>query len=367
MDIRKCHTRWVEQSSSFVQYQPFQLSVLRSEFQLDQLHRNDVEEDARTGMRQQDRGKVKANGDKPGRHCLDKFFDCEQSDCVEKPGDTQSIYRETWRKRPQSRLLKNGKKMHSGREYRETCRTRISRNSRKLGSDGTDEDWPHNLDTSTNYVLHMEKVFSIVRQSYGLSPTDQMKNLDVNTAIWRIFMSDTLQAAAHLGKDCTENLRSSKNQPLTSLRQLLQAIERLITDQTEISGLTTIVWQQPMWRETTLLTDRAVQFATAKTYVFSDSVLCLGGISDEPVKARESRIKWFLETRYLKDLDRIDEEPMEFEWTNFPGFTTLGILDEVQNMMTQSKCEPEQFKGRITFMSMYNDIGRGKTRKERQM
>ena len=62
-------------------------------------------------------------------------------------------------------------------------------------------------------------------------------------------------------------------------------IERLTTDQTEITRLTTIDWQRPMWRETTLLTDRAVQFATAKTYVFSDSVLCLGGVRDEPVKA----------------------------------------------------------------------------------
>ena len=30
----------------------------------------------------------------------------------------------------------------------------------------------------------MEKAFSIVRQRYGLSPMNQMKNLDVNTAIW---------------------------------------------------------------------------------------------------------------------------------------------------------------------------------------
>ena len=95
-----------------------------------------------------------------------------------------------------------------------------------------------------------------------------------------------------------------------------------------------------MERETTLLTDRAVQFATAKTNVFSESVLCLGGISTEPVKAWESRIKWFLETRYLKDLDRIDGEQMEFEWANFPGFTTLQILDEIQKMMTEPKCEP---------------------------
>ena len=55
-----------------------------------------------------------------------------------------------------------------------------------------------------------------------------------------------------------------------------------------------------------------------------DSVLCLGGISGEPAEAWESRIKWFFETRYLKDLDRIDGEPMEFEWTICPGFTTFG-------------------------------------------
>ena len=125
-------------------------------------------------------------------------------------------------------------------------------------------------------------------------------------------MSVTLQAAVHLGKDYTENLRSTKNQPKKSLRQLFQVTERLITNRTEITGLTTIDWQQPMWRETTLLTDRGVQFATAKTSCLT--VPCLGGISDEPVKAWRSRINRFLETRYLKDADGIDVEPMEFEW-----------------------------------------------------
>ena len=80
--------------------------------------------------------------------------------------------------------------------------------------------WPHNFHISTDCVLHMEKVFSIVRQK-----------------IWFQF--------------------------------------------------TTTDWQQLMWRETTLLTDKAVQFATAETYIFSDSVLCLGGISSEPVAACE--------------------------------------------------------------------------------
>ena len=44
----------------------------------------------------------------------------------------------------------------------------------------------------------------------------------------------------------------------------------------------------------------------------------------------------------------------------FPGFTTLRILDEIQKFMTESKCESEQSKGRIIFMSMYDDIDWGK-------
>ena len=111
-----------------------------------------------------------------------------------------------------------------------------------------------------------------------------------------------------------------------------------------------------MWRESSLLCDRAVHIIKSKAHVFADSVLCLERISDQPVQAWRDKIKWYLETRYLKDLDRIDGEPMEFEWKNFPGFTTLGILDEIQNMMAELRCELKQFKGRNIFMSMYNDI-----------
>ena len=50
-------------------------------------------------------------------------------------------------------------------------------------TEGSDEDWPHNLCTSSNCVLHIETVFSIVRPRYGRRPTDQMKDLDVNRAL----------------------------------------------------------------------------------------------------------------------------------------------------------------------------------------
>ena len=196
----------------------------------------------------------------------------------------------------------------------------------------------------------------------GRSSTDQVKDLDVNTAVRGIFMSVTLQSAVHLARDYTENLRSTKNQPKKSLSQLFQVTERLITDQTEITGLTTIDWQKPMCRETTLLTDRAVQFATAKTYVFSDSVLCLEVSVLNKSKHGKVRLNGFWKHVIFQEWDRIDGGPVEFEWKKFSGFTTLGTLDEIQKLMTESKCELEQFKGRIIFMSMYNDIGWTKRR-----
>ena len=60
--------------------------------------------------------------------------------------------------------------------------------------------WPHHFHTLT-VVLHMEKVYSIVRQICGRSPTDNLNDLDVSNAVWGIFMNVTLRAALHIGRD----------------------------------------------------------------------------------------------------------------------------------------------------------------------
>ena len=95
-----------------------------------------------------------------------------------------------------------------------------------------------------------------------------------------------------------ENLRFPKNQLVKSVKQIFQVTERLKKDQTGISGLTTIDYEQLTWRSTTLPCDKAIEVTTAKTYVFSDSVPCLGGISDQPVEAWKTKINgiWKLAT-----------------------------------------------------------------------
>ena len=63
-------------------------------------------------------------------------------------------------------------------------------------------------------------------------------------------MNVTLQAAVHLGRDCMDNLRFTK-----TVKQLFQVTEKLIMDQTEIGGLTTIDYEEPTWRSATLPCD----------------------------------------------------------------------------------------------------------------
>ena len=65
----------------------------------------------------------------------------------------------------------------------------------------TEETWDY-LHISPDTSHDMEAVFSIVRKICGKQPDDLMEDLNVNSAIWRMFMNTTLRAPVHLGKDC---------------------------------------------------------------------------------------------------------------------------------------------------------------------
>ena len=57
-----------------------------------------------------------------------------------------------------------------------------------------------------------------------------------------------------------------------------------------------------------------------------------------------------------RNLDRIDGEPIEFEWNIYPGLNTLQFSHKVQELRLRLGETPENFTGRIIFMSMFNDF-----------
>ena len=104
--------------------------------------------------------------------------------------------------------------------------------------------------------------------------------------------------------------------------------------------------------------EEVISLSHAKVYVFSDSVLCLGKMHQNPESNSvwEDKLTWFKSSSQYRTLDTIDAEPMEFEWNMFPGFTTLQLCNKVQDFLSKMSDPPEQFKGLIIFMSMFNDI-----------
>ena len=107
---------------------------------------------------------------------------------------------------------------------------------------------------------------------------------------------------------------------------------------------------------TSLLCSKSYQITNAKAYVFSDSVLCVGKMRDDPIATWKRKIKLCSENNNFKDMNRINGMPTEFEWKRFPEITTLGLLEKMQSLMRALQCEPEHFSDRIIFMSMFNDI-----------
>ena len=104
--------------------------------------------------------------------------------------------------------------------------------------------------------------------------------------------------------------------------------------------------------------EEVISLSQAKVYVIPDSVLCLGNMNQNPQSNTAWNDSWIGSKiqHNTELLDTIDGEPIEFEWNIFPGFTTLQLCNKFQEFLSKMSDPPEQFKGRIIFMSMFNDI-----------
>ena len=146
-----------------------------------------------------------------------------------------------------------------------------------------------------------------------------------------------LQHWNHLysGKNYSDNLHSIKNTKDLTMKQMFDISAKLVTEQDEIYGVKTIDWENSSWKYLSLIGDeQVISLQRTKIYVFSDSVLCLGKIHENSQSnfAWERRLEWLKTTPEYRTLDRIDGEPIEFEWNIFPGFTTLQLSQEVRSV-----------------------------------
>ena len=113
---------------------------------------------------------------------------------------------------------------------------------------------------------------------------DATKDSDKHSVLWRMFMSSTLQASVLMEKNDSDNWHSIKNTEDLTMKQMLDISEKLISEQSdEIYGVKTINWEDSSWKYLSLIGDeRVINLQRTKVHVFSDSVLCLGKMNENP-------------------------------------------------------------------------------------
>ena len=113
-----------------------------------------------------------------------------------------------------------------------------------------------------------------------------------------MFLVVTMESATFMGENT--NVRPAK----------------LVAEQDEISNVDKIHWERHSWEHLSSIDyEIVINFQRAKVYVFSDSVLCLGKIHQNPDvnEAWKKRIEWITTSQSHRDSDGISGEPIEFE------------------------------------------------------
>ena len=179
------------------------------------------------------------------------------------------------------------------------------------------------------------------RSSIHVTENDQK-----HSVVWKIFMSVTLESAVFVGKNDSDNWHSNKNTKDLTMKQMFDISAKLVCEQDEIYGVETVDSEDYSWMYLSSIGDeQVISLQRTKVYVFSDSVLCLGKIHENSQSnaAWEKRLEWFKTSQECRIFDRIDGEPMEFEWNIFQGFTTLQLSQEVKDLLLRVNETPEDF------------------------
>ena len=96
-------------------------------------------------------------------------------------------------------------------------------------------------------------------------------------------MFSTLESSVFIWKNYSDNWHSIKSTEDLTIKQMFDIFVRVMSEQDEMFGVKTINWESSSWKYLSLIVDeRIINLQRTKVYVFSDSVLCLGKIHENP-------------------------------------------------------------------------------------
>ena len=237
----------MDSSSSFVEHQPSQLNLLLSEFQLDQLHGNDGEKDAMTKNTAMNLTSTVSTSSSSVNHPI-----ASRSPGILKASTGKLDARARRDSKPDAASSSQGRleDAHHGGLMVEVA-------VKLAATDKSQESW--------NFLILNPAPVTRKKWRWNLLRPEMSR------LFWRIY---------DLPRISSWSLWNSYSKWLKSwswIRQKSVVWPRLI-----IKNLT--------WISTTLQGDKAIEITKTKTYVFDDSILGLGSISNQPVEAWNNKI-----------------------------------------------------------------------------
>ena len=119
--------------------------------------------------------------------------------------------------------------------------------------------------------------------------SDDAEDCTEHSIIWGMFMATTLNAVTFMGKSYSTMQNVVQNEEKITLKQMFDITAQTIHNEEEIYCLDKVVYQKNSWTQLSLINDPVIiGLQSAKVYVFSDSVLCLGKVLQHP----ESNKAW---------------------------------------------------------------------------
>ena len=185
---------------------------------------------------------------------------------------------------------------------------------------------------------------AIKNKKFQKTPT--ILGLELGTTKRNTLREKPLANTVHLGQDCEANLRYLKNHLWHTAGELFRETETLVSGQTESAGISVIDFKIWGWCRPACCTVELVNVSLRKPT--PSPILCSVLERWETILLNLGRAKFngVRDNNCFKDLNRIDGQLVEFEWKIFPGLTTTGFLNLLQQMMGELQCEPENFTGR---------------------
>ena len=221
------------------------------------------------------------------------------------------------------------------------------RSSNAVNTDDTGKDFRNKRITDSDYI---SKIFRFFKKKLGIQ--ERHESLGIVHVL-------TDEGSNPLGQNYERNLETYKSTNFEQVENLFSMTQNVVVDNsTETLNVKKINCRSLCWTRSTQAHDQVKRWSQAKLRVYSDSGLCLGKMSSgAEAKARwSSQVEEFKVYYAVEEFLRIDGEAIEFEWHIFPGFTTLQILQQIENDLQCQNVDSEQFPDRTKFMPMYNDI-----------